>query len=103
MCIRGWHQLSSVTRSMTLILIVSELAANAVQHARTSFSVEVRQESGLAWVCVRDGHPAVPVLRHTSAITAGGRGLALIDAVARSWGVIPTPIGKQVWATIAIS
>ena len=80
MCIRGWHQLSSVTRSMTLILIVSELAANAVQHARTSFSVEVRQESGLAWVCVRDGHPAVPVLRHTSAITAGGRGLALIDA-----------------------
>ena len=59
---------------------VSELAANAVQHARTSFSVEVRQESGLAWVCVRDGHPAVPVLRHTSAITAGGRGLALIDA-----------------------
>ena len=83
-------------------LIVSELAANAVQHARTPFSVEVSQAGAIARVSVRDGHPAVPVLRHSSASAVGGRGLALIESLADSWGVSATPAGKEVWATIAL-
>ncbi len=85
------------------LLIVSELAANAVNHARTPFTVEVQRSGDLALLIVCDESPVQPVVRHSDPSTPGGRGLALLNLLAHSWGITPTPHGKQVWATIKIT
>lgn len=85
------------------LLIVSELAANAVNHARTPFTVEVQRSGDLALLIVCDESPVQPVVRHSDPSTPGGRGLALLNLLAHSWGITPTPHGKQVWATIKMT
>lgn len=74
------------------LLIVSELATNAVLHARTPFVVEVRDAGDVIWVAVRDGDVAKP---------EPGRGLELVEAASREWGVDSAPAGKVIWAEIA--
>jgi anti-sigma regulatory factor (Ser/Thr protein kinase) len=87
-------------------LVVSELAANAVEHARTEFVVTVsRSETGLH-LAIHDRLSRFP---HTSeselATLAGpsavrGRGLRLVHTIAAAWGAMPTREGKVVWATV---
>ncbi|MDP1794862.1 MAG: MEDS domain-containing protein [Acidimicrobiales bacterium] len=84
-----------------LLLIVSELATNAVQHAGTPFVVEVVSSRDTVCVAVRDrskteiGASAAPMESEC------GRGLGLVDALADSWGVRWTKLGKVVWAEVA--
>jgi anti-sigma regulatory factor (Ser/Thr protein kinase) len=81
-------------------LIVTELAANAVVHGGSGFSVTIRSgESGVR-IMVRDASPAAPVKRHVDVTSPGGRGLVLIDALSGRWGVEPLPDGKVVWAEL---
>jgi hypothetical protein len=86
--------------------VVSELACNAAEHARTPMVVTVwRLGAGLR-VSVRDGDPGLPYLRRPGPDTAGedrdgrGQGLRLADAAATAWGAMPTRDGKLVWATL---
>jgi hypothetical protein len=78
-------------------LVMSELVANAVEHARTEFviTVSTRGDSGLH-LAVRDGATGLPYLRETK-----GRGLWRVHAAAAAWGAMPTRGGKVVWATVA--
>jgi anti-anti-sigma regulatory factor/anti-sigma regulatory factor (Ser/Thr protein kinase) len=84
-------------------VVVSELAANAVRHARTSFDVTVSHRRGCLYLAVRD---ADPTLVHPHAHTSedrealGGRGLFLVEALSYSWGCLPTNEGKVVWAVL---
>ncbi|MEV6959125.1 ATP-binding protein [Streptomyces sp. NPDC051207] len=90
-------------------LIVAELAANAVTHGRVPgrdaqlrlvrldgagrVRVEVSDVRGERLPCpVRGGRPD----------DDGGRGLALVTALAEDWGVAPRPgaPGKTVWAVV---
>lgn len=81
-------------------LVLSELATNAVIHARTPFSVMVRsQDSGLR-VSVRDSSPVRPTLRDAAPMAATGRGLRLVTAIAKDWGAELTTDGKTVWAEL---
>ncbi|WIM94097.1 ATP-binding protein [Actinoplanes oblitus] len=87
-------------------LIVSELATNAVQHARTDFILTVtRGDTGLH-VAVRDGapqfpHPAAPALASVRAsLDERGQGLRLVHTLATAWGAMPAHGGKVVWATV---
>lgn len=80
-----------------LTLAASELAANAVLHARTPFRLLVQPQSHSVWVAVEDRDPL------TSPFEVVGRtlhGLGLIAALAVRWGVTPRTSGKVVWAEI---
>ncbi|MEV0016725.1 ATP-binding protein [Streptomyces tendae] len=83
-------------------LVVTELIANAVQHARFAcLRVTVRHlEPRLVRVAVTDRSHAEPVLRPHMAYAEEGRGLALVDALTVGWGHDPLPWGKRVWADV---
>lgn len=81
-------------------LVISELVTNAVIHADTPLSVSVRAERAGVWLSVRDGSPTMPTPRAPSPRTASGRGLQLVAALSRDWGVEPTRDGKVVWAEL---
>ena len=72
-------------------LVVSELATNAITHARRPFVVRVLLRPGRARVEVSDPDES-------------GRGLFVVAAVARSWGV-GTAAGRDpvIWAEVGPS
>ncbi|MFZ4266646.1 ATP-binding protein [Streptomyces arboris] len=85
-------------------LVVSELVANAAEHARgPSVQVTVTRVGVYrAQVAVTDLDRTVPVL----GLAPGddqerGRGLAIVAAVSEAWGVVPLSSGKRVWAQVA--
>jgi anti-sigma regulatory factor (Ser/Thr protein kinase) len=81
------------------VLLVSELVTNAVLHAGTDIEVALHLEGGCLRVDVRDGDPRAPSVRHYSTLSGTGRGLALVDQLARRWSIDPSPdgTGKTVW------
>jgi anti-sigma regulatory factor (Ser/Thr protein kinase) len=81
-------------------LVISELATNAVLHARSPFSVEISALEGRVRLGVRDASPATPVVRGTDDLVGSGRGLRIVGAVASSWGVELAQDGKTVWAEL---
>ncbi|MER5973005.1 ATP-binding protein [Streptomyces sp. NPDC002055] len=83
-------------------LIVSELVTNSVQHARSnSIRITVtRPEAVRVRIGVVDKSKQFPVPREPSAEDEGGRGLALVEALAEDWGTDPLPWGKRVWAEL---
>jgi hypothetical protein len=81
-------------------LVTSELATNAVQHARTGFSVVVRVLEHAVVVEVTDGSSELPVWARALSCHGGGRGLRLVDALSTRWGADRLPMGKTVWAVL---
>jgi anti-sigma regulatory factor (Ser/Thr protein kinase) len=81
-------------------LIVSELATNAIVHARSSFSVMLKTEGSRVRVSVADASHVEPRLREQNPVADRGRGLALVATVAKRWGVEATDAGKTVWADL---
>jgi anti-sigma regulatory factor (Ser/Thr protein kinase) len=81
-------------------LAVSELATNAVIHARTQFVVAVQSSHRGVRLSVRDASPHRPVIRDRAANPSGGRGLQVVAALAADWGVEATAQGKTVWAQL---
>lgn len=79
-------------------LVVTELATNAVIHARGTFSASVRRSDDVVRVAVTDTSPRPPVARSRSDQATTGRGLRLVAAFAEEWGVDRHPGGKTVWA-----
>ncbi len=80
------------------VMAASELATNAVVHARTDFSVTVECTPDCLRVTVSDAGPGLPELRPTGPLAETGRGLLLVNALATRWGVENAPRGKVVWA-----
>ncbi|WP_017592122.1 SpoIIE family protein phosphatase [Nocardiopsis potens] len=90
-----------------VVLLVSELATNAVIHAESPLEVTVRRYAGQVEVVVADRVPeralpqAGPLAVDTSPSTenarSGGLGLALAAAIAASWGVAYSKEDKAVW------
>ena len=81
-----------------VVLMISELASNAVQHAGTDFAVSLIQNDRQLRGCVADDNPRLPTVREQALDAADGRGLQLVQALSTSWGVDPTPpTGKVVW------
>jgi anti-sigma regulatory factor (Ser/Thr protein kinase) len=83
-------------------LVVSELVGNAIRHGRSRFRVSVATVAGGVRVSVTDPSPALPSLRSDDPHGAtNGRGMHLVEALARSWGAESHDGGKTVWAEIA--
>ncbi len=83
-----------------VVLLVGELAANAVRHAATRFTLSLRLQTGSLLVSVKDANPAPPQLAELSPTAVGGRGLVIVNALSKSWGWKPVRGGKTVWATV---
>ncbi|MEU1364927.1 ATP-binding protein [Streptomyces sp. NPDC005803] len=83
-------------------LIVTELVANAVQHARRDFLrvVVERTDARTVRVAVADFSQAWPVEREAGDGDEGGRGLLLVAALAADWGTDERSWGKIVWADL---
>ena len=98
-CIRfGWHDSAD-----TVALLSSEVATNAVLHAHGD-NVRVRViDLGMRLrVMVIDGSQELPIPRQAPAGAEGGRGLALVEALAAEWGVDVLPDGKRLWFEIGL-
>jgi serine/threonine-protein kinase RsbW len=87
------------------VLVASELAGNAVRHAHSPILLSVRQvDDGLEIAVLDDDEdhhdfrPAEP-----GGLDESGRGLQIVAACSREWGVRPEPGGKEVWAILADS
>jgi anti-sigma regulatory factor (Ser/Thr protein kinase) len=83
------------------VLVVAELLANVVVHARTPFHLSARLEGLLLHVAVSDGRVGVPA---RSVNPAAGRvsGLRMVTAVAFRWGWQEHEAGKTVWAELIV-
>jgi anti-sigma regulatory factor (Ser/Thr protein kinase) len=85
-------------------LVLTELAANAVRHAGSSFavsvSVSVSSEGSILRIAVCDRGPSVGVLTRPRLIPRPGRGLGLIDAISTGWGTTAVSDGMVVWAEL---
>jgi anti-sigma regulatory factor (Ser/Thr protein kinase) len=83
-------------------LLVSELATNAVLHARSEVEVELVELEDGVLLGVSDGSAALPVLRRHGREAGTGRGLWLLDQYSQRAGVdVRRPgTGKQVWAVL---
>jgi anti-sigma regulatory factor (Ser/Thr protein kinase) len=83
-------------------LVISELLANAVEHAGTSGSLrlELTLHDQMLRLAVADGSAARPVGRHAADGDEGGRGISIIEHLAVHWGVEDRDPGKRVWVEL---
>jgi hypothetical protein len=81
-------------------LVCTELATNAVVHARTAFSVVARRKRSGVRISVHDGSPLPPALADGGPARSSGRGLQLVALLANDWGVEKTSARKTVWADL---
>jgi anti-sigma regulatory factor (Ser/Thr protein kinase) len=81
---------------------VSELATNAIRHARSPFRVCVSRSDRAVCVSVEDLGAGLPREIGQSIDGVSGRGIALVSALAQRWGVVRGDEGKTVWAELAL-
>lgn len=84
------------------LLLTSELVTNAVLHAHTGVELSVVTGMDAVHVEIADGDPVVPHPREPTVGELGGRGLALVAALAGDWGVRLAPPGKVVWFDLPV-
>ncbi len=86
-------------------MVVSELVANAVRHAKplSDGCVRIRWKvkAGAVEVEVSDGGgPTTPRPQPQSVWSVGGRGLRIVRSLAHEWGVQDDRNGRTVWAAL---
>jgi len=82
-------------------LVVGELAANAVVHGRSGFTVSLSCRWDRIVVEVADDNPGLPSMVVAPGAASSGRGLVIVDRLSKTWGVRPEPSGgKVIWADL---
>jgi anti-sigma regulatory factor (Ser/Thr protein kinase) len=95
----GWAVPSPL--SADIVLLTSELVANAVLHGRPPIELRLRRTANHVIVEVFDAAPFLPRKLRPSPDDERGRGLQLVAMLADRWGTRPTPNGKAVWCMFA--
>ncbi len=99
---RSFAREQHVGDDASLLLVVSELVANAVMHGAGPIVLYIVVTGRVAHVEVSDnGALAAPLAlgpRDPHAI--GGRGLRIVDVLTTAWGVDGRPGGKTVWVDL---
>jgi anti-anti-sigma regulatory factor/anti-sigma regulatory factor (Ser/Thr protein kinase) len=86
------------------VLVTNELVTNAVVHAHTELRLRLELRGDWLHIAVRDNNPRLLRLVTVPDPEAeGGRGLWLIEQLARAWGVQPqSDGGRVVWCTLKL-
>jgi CheY-like chemotaxis protein/anti-sigma regulatory factor (Ser/Thr protein kinase) len=85
------------------LLVVSELAANALTHAHSSYRVRLASTEAALRIEVDDDGSGTPEPQPLTDDEEHGRGLHLVGALAASWGMEAAATGgKRVWAELRI-
>ncbi|MCF2527926.1 ATP-binding protein [Yinghuangia soli] len=88
-------------------VIVSELVGNVLRHTDSSHlavSLRVQPEGtarGTLLGSVADCSPKLPGMRTADEGEEDGRGLSIVDRLAKEWGARGTGCGKEVWFRLA--
>lgn len=102
--LESWHLDAALDAAL---LLTSELATNAVLHARSTFAVLVSRDDEQIRVDVLDGSSVPPRRRHNSTTAATGRGVGLVESLSSAWGLTPPDrldgFAKGVWFTLPLS
>ena len=86
------------------LLVVSELAANALTHARSSYRLLISATEHALRIEVDDSGVGTPEPQPLTDTEEHGRGLHLVGALAASWGMESADAGgKRVWAELALA
>jgi anti-sigma regulatory factor (Ser/Thr protein kinase) len=90
-----------------VLVVVSELVTNAVVHAGTELVLELRtdleDDPDAVEVRVSDSDPRTPGRRTLlGGVASQGRGIPLLAALSRRWGVDSRGDGKTVWAVVPL-
>lgn len=93
--------------SDAVTLLANELVTNAVTHCRVScaqVAVTLTLDGPELTLEVRDpDRDRLPEPRDSAPDEEGGRGLALVAALADTWGCRPEPYAKCVWARLTVT
>jgi anti-sigma regulatory factor (Ser/Thr protein kinase) len=80
-------------------LVATELAANAVVHASSAFTVVLSTDHEVVRIAVEDAVPVAAALL----IVRPGRGLGLIAGLSRRWGADVSTESKVIWSELGVS
>ncbi|MCM2579542.1 SpoIIE family protein phosphatase [Streptomyces meridianus] len=86
----------------TAQLLMSELVTNAVRHARGDIEIQMAKGETLV-VEVSDDDERLPHRAHVTELDEKGRGLAVVDGIARGWGARSVRSGKVVWFELPLA
>lgn len=87
--------------SDSLELLVSEVVTNAVRYAERPVTLRLLRTDVLRCE-VGDDSPQLPRQRRARETDEGGRGLFLVNRLARRWGATRLSSGKVVWFELAL-
>ncbi|MFV0132201.1 ATP-binding protein [Streptomyces sp. HMX87] len=105
--LRGW---ALDHRCDDAVLVITELASNAVAHAvptaagTNEIGLGLTLDPGFLTLTVSDPGDDAPVYAPSggASLREHGRGLCIVDALADEWGWTPRPpAGKTVWAKLS--
>jgi anti-sigma regulatory factor (Ser/Thr protein kinase) len=101
---RYWQlALPDATVTERAVLLANELVTNAVVHAGTDIRLRLELRGDRLHIAVRDENPRLLRLVVPDSQAEGGRGLWLVEQLARAWGVNPHPEGgKVVWCVLSL-
>ncbi|WP_329085678.1 MULTISPECIES: ATP-binding protein [unclassified Streptosporangium] len=81
-----------------VVLVVGELVANATVYGEAPIRLSLWSMARGVCVRVTDHGSGRPRLLDLGQDASHGRGLAIVEALADRWGVVPAETGKTVWA-----
>jgi anti-sigma regulatory factor (Ser/Thr protein kinase) len=85
------------------VLAVGELAANALLHGESPFTVSLERTGASLHIAVSDASPEPPQKALSRSFATSGRGMLIVEQVATAWGWDALPEGgKTVWAEVPV-
>lgn len=82
-------------------MVVTELASNAVLHARSGFTLTISRSAAALRIAVRDSRPLSAGSEGMPFGISPGHGLSVVSQIASHWAVERLPGGKVVWAELS--
>ncbi|WP_433477701.1 ATP-binding protein [Spirillospora sp. CA-142024] len=99
------HLLAAFPALDDVLLVLDELAVNAIQHTRSGeeggrFTVDISMDvAGVILYVTDQGGSDEPRVRSLAELAEGGRGLLAVDALAVTWSCTGSSKGRTIRAT----